>query len=82
MQLVILGSNLTIQSGQAGSMTYHFTFEYISIGLLTICLAMVAFLFCELNAYWLDGPQPKKQVSQLTRTTQTKPHLKHRVTLN
>ena len=45
MQLVILGFNLTIQSGQAGSMTSHPSFEYSSVGLLTICLAMVAVLF-------------------------------------
>ena len=41
---MILGHNLIIQCGQAGSMTYHLTFEYSSIGLLTICFAMVAAL--------------------------------------
>ena len=64
MQLVILGSNLTIQSGQAGSMTYHLTFEYISIGLLTICLAMVAFLFVNsMHICWMVHSQKNRSLS-------------------
>ena len=44
MQLVILGFNLTYQPGQPGSTTYHLNFEYSTIRLLAMCLAMVAVL--------------------------------------
>ena len=44
MQLVILGFSMTYQPGQPGSMTYHLTFEYSTIRLLAMCLAMVAVL--------------------------------------
>ena len=44
MQLVILGFNLTYQPGQPGSTTYRLNFEYSTIRLLAMCLAMVAAL--------------------------------------
>ena len=45
--------------------------------LLALCLAMAALLIVNLIHIGWMVPQPKNQVSQLTRTTQTKPHFKH-----
>ena len=78
---MILGHNLIIQCGQAGSMTYHLTFEYSSIGLLTICLAMVAVLFVNsVHIGWMVHSQNNRSLSWLepakpnfTSNTATRP---------
>ena len=65
-------------------MTYHLTFEYSSIGLLTMCLAMVAVLFVNSrhigwmvhsqktrSLSWLETAKPNFTSNIATRPTET-----------
>ena len=77
--------NLTYWPGQPGSMSYHLTFQYGSLGLLALCLARIAALIVNLihigwmahspktrSPSWLEPPKPNLTSNRPSRSTEAK----------
>ena len=77
--------NLTYWPGQPGSMSYHLTFQYGSLGLLALCLARIAALIVNLihigwmahspktrSPSWLEPPKPNLTSNRPSGATEAK----------